>query len=87
MNLRLFRPSRITTFVTFWVLAVGHVSAAPTTNFTLVSSVSQILTPADMLSYRVSGKRNPTLNFRKASTLKILFVNTDDDMFHDIRFG
>ena len=41
----------------------------------------------DMLSYRIGGKRNPTLIVPRGATLKLLFVNTDDDMFHDIRFG
>ena len=41
----------------------------------------------DMLSYRIDGLRNPTLVVPRASTLKVLFINNDDDMFHDIRFG
>ena len=41
----------------------------------------------DMLSYRIDGLRNPTLIVPKGATLKILFANTDDDMFHNIRFG
>lgn len=41
----------------------------------------------DMLSYRIDGKRNPTLVFSHGATLKILFVNTDDDMSHNVRFG
>lgn len=42
---------------------------------------------SDMLSYRIDGLRNPTLVIPKGATLKMLFVNTDDDMFHNIRFG
>ena len=41
----------------------------------------------DMLSYRIDGLRNPTLVIPHGSTLKVLFVNTDEDMFHNIRFG
>ena len=41
----------------------------------------------DMLSYRIQGKRNPTLVVEPGATLHILFANTDDDMFHDMRFG
>ncbi len=41
----------------------------------------------DMLSYRIDGLRNPTLVVSRGATLKVLFVNTDDDMFHDLRFG
>lgn len=42
---------------------------------------------SDMLSYRIQGIRNPTLVVRAGSTMHILFVNVDDDMFHDIRMG
>ena len=41
----------------------------------------------DMLSYRVNGLRNPTLVVPHGAALTLLFVNTDDDMAHDIRFG
>lgn len=41
----------------------------------------------DMLSYRIGGLRNPTLVVPRGATLRILFVNTDDDMAHNIRFG
>jgi plastocyanin len=41
----------------------------------------------DMLSYRMQGMRNPTLVVPAGATLKILFVNNDSDMLHDIRFG
>ncbi len=41
----------------------------------------------DMLSYRVNSLRNPTLAVPKGAALTLLFVNTDDDMVHDIRFG
>lgn len=41
----------------------------------------------DMLSYRIDGKRNPTLVVLRGATIKMLFVNTDDDMKHDVRFG
>jgi plastocyanin len=41
----------------------------------------------DMLSYRIQGVRNPTLVVPAGATLKILFVNGDEDMRHDIRFG
>src|SRR5437763_1804924 len=40
----------------------------------------------DMLSYRIQGVRNPTLIVPSGATLKILFLNLDDDMRHDIRF-
>lgn len=41
----------------------------------------------DMLSYRVQGVRNPNLIVPSGATLKILFVNKDIDMLHDVRFG
>src|SRR5687768_14309301 len=41
----------------------------------------------DMLSYRIQGVRNPNLVVPSGATLKILFVNIDVDMRHDIRFG
>lgn len=41
----------------------------------------------DMLSYRIQGVRNPTLVVPSGALIKILFVNVDEDMKHDIRFG
>lgn len=41
----------------------------------------------DMLSYRILGIRNPSLIVPSGATLKILFVNSDEDMTHDVRFG
>lgn len=41
----------------------------------------------DMLSYRIQGVRNPTLVVPKGAVLRVLFVNTDEDMPHDIHFG
>lgn len=41
----------------------------------------------DMLSYRIQGIRNPSLVIPSGSTITILFINTDSDMKHDIRFG
>jgi plastocyanin len=41
----------------------------------------------DMLSYRIQGMRNPTLVVPAGATLKILFVNRDTDMKHDVHFG
>ena len=41
----------------------------------------------DMLSYRIQGVRNPTLMIPSGATITVLFVNTDGDMKHDIRFG
>ncbi|HKX83519.1 MAG TPA: hypothetical protein VJL58_04800, partial [Pyrinomonadaceae bacterium] len=41
----------------------------------------------DMLSYRIQGIRNANLVVPAGSTLRILFVNVDHDMRHDIRFG
>jgi plastocyanin len=41
----------------------------------------------DMLSYRIQGVRNPNLVVSDGATLKILFVNSDEDMPHDIHFG
>jgi rusticyanin len=40
----------------------------------------------DMLSYRIEGLRNPTLIVPAGTTLKALFINTDDDMMHNLRF-
>ncbi len=41
----------------------------------------------DMLSYRIQGIRNPNLIVPAGAVLKILFVNSDEDMRHDVRFG
>src|SRR5262245_18096681 len=41
----------------------------------------------DMLSYRIQGVRNPTLVVPSGATLPVLFVNVDEDMKHDLRFG
>lgn len=41
----------------------------------------------DMLSFRIQGMRNPTLVVPTGARLTILFVNSDEDMRHDIRFG
>lgn len=41
----------------------------------------------DMLSYRIQGIRNPNLVVPAGTVLRILFVNVDADMRHDIRFG
>jgi plastocyanin len=41
----------------------------------------------DMLSYRIQGVRNPNLVVPAGATLKILFVNVDSDMRHDVRLG
>ena len=41
----------------------------------------------DMLSYRIDGRRSPTLVVSPGTAIKMLFVNTDDDMKHNIRFG
>ncbi len=41
----------------------------------------------DMLSYRIDGLRNPTLVVPAGATIKALYINTDDDMTHNLRFG
>lgn len=41
----------------------------------------------DMLSYRIQGLRNPTLVIPAGATLRLLFINVDADMRHDMRFG
>lgn len=41
----------------------------------------------DMLSYRIAGLRNPTLIVPRGATLRVLFVNDDGDMRHDVRFS
>lgn len=41
----------------------------------------------DMLSYRIQGVRNANLIVPAGATLKVLFVNSDVDMRHDVRFG
>ncbi len=54
------------------------------------SNASLIVTTGpeeDMLSYLIHGLRNPKLVFRSGSKLRILFINTDGDMQHDIRFS
>jgi len=42
---------------------------------------------SDMLSYRIAGIKNPTLSLQKGATLSLLFINTDDDMTHNLRIG
>lgn len=39
----------------------------------------------DMLSYRIAGLRNPTLIVPARATLRVLFVNSDEDMTHNLR--
>jgi rusticyanin len=41
----------------------------------------------DMLSYRIGGLRNPVMVVPKGAMLRVLFVNTDDDMAHNLRFS
>lgn len=41
----------------------------------------------DMLSYRIQGMRNPNVVVPSGATLRIVFVNVDADMRHDIRLG
>jgi rusticyanin len=41
----------------------------------------------DMLSYRIDGLRNPTIVVPAGTTIKVLYINTDDDMTHNLRFG
>lgn len=41
----------------------------------------------DMLSYRIQGVRNANLVVPAGAVLKILFINIDVDMRHDVRFG
>ncbi|MBS1701389.1 MAG: hypothetical protein JST12_07000 [Armatimonadetes bacterium] len=40
----------------------------------------------DMMSYRIQGLRNPNLVVKADAILHIVFVNTDDDMLHSLRF-
>jgi rusticyanin len=40
----------------------------------------------DMLSYRIGGLKNPTISVAPGTLLRILFINTDEDMTHDLRF-
>lgn len=42
---------------------------------------------SDMLSYRIAGLKNPTLVVPEGATLTVRFINTDDDMTHNLRFG
>ena len=41
----------------------------------------------DMLSYRIAGLRNPTIVVPTGAMIKALYINTDDDMTHNLRFG
>lgn len=41
----------------------------------------------DMLSYRIQGIRNPNIVIKPGALLKLLLINVDADMRHDIRFG
>ncbi len=40
----------------------------------------------DMMSFRIGGLRNPTIVVPAGATVKTLFMNTDGDMIHDLRF-
>lgn len=42
---------------------------------------------SDMLSYRIEGLRNPMLVVPAGATIRALYINTDDDMTHNLRFG
>ncbi|MBX7061720.1 MAG: hypothetical protein K1X52_08680 [Pyrinomonadaceae bacterium] len=42
---------------------------------------------SDMLSFRIQGMRNPTLVVPEGARLKILIINKDSDMWHDLRIG
>jgi hypothetical protein len=61
------------------------------TNLTFVENEIRLVVVTgpedDMLSYRIQDVRNPNLVVPAGATLKILFVNIDADMRHDIRFG
>ncbi|MBS1723444.1 MAG: multicopper oxidase domain-containing protein [Armatimonadetes bacterium] len=39
----------------------------------------------DMMSFWTRGLRNPTIIVAAGSTMKVLFVNTDEDMLHNFR--
>lgn len=52
-----------------------------------VSIVVRTGSEDDMLSYRIQGLRNPTVVLDEMTSLKVLFVNVDEDMFHDFRVG
>lgn len=41
----------------------------------------------DMLSYRIADLRNPTVSIPRGALLRVLFINTDEDMLHDMHFG
>lgn len=41
----------------------------------------------DSRSYRIQGTRNPTLAIPAQATLRVLFINTDKAMRHDLLFG
>lgn len=43
--------------------------------------------PSDMLSFRIDGKRNPTLELPAGAEVTITFVNMDDDMMHNLRIA
>jgi rusticyanin len=70
--------------------SAGAVSGTPqalTFKDTTIRLVVRTGPDEDMLSYRIAGLRNPTLVVPPHVTLSILFVNTDEDMHHDMRFG
>ncbi len=41
----------------------------------------------DMMSFRIQGLRNPTLVLPRRATLRVLFVNSDEDMKHNLKFA
>ncbi len=53
----------------------------------IIRLVAETGPESDMLSYRIDSLRNPMLVVPKGAALTLLFVNTDDDMAHNIRFG
>ena len=73
--------------------ASNHIQEAKVSNNTLtfrthaVRIVVQSGPSNDMLSYRIGALRNPTLIVPRGASLNVLFVNADDDMYHNMRFG
>jgi rusticyanin len=66
--------------------SIGLDKKSLTFNGSSIQLVVETGPKTDMMSYRVQGLRNPSLMVKAGATLHILFVNTDDDMFHSLRF-
>ena len=87
-NLKSSKP--FTLFSVGGVVSPGAVSADKKTLTFSRRKISLVVTTGpsnDMLSYRIQGLRNPKLVIPAGAKLRVLFVNSDDDMVHNFKFA